>query len=101
MSPLPKHPWELRAQKRAGNCCMPKNNKDEANVRRSTPGPWVTAGVSLAPTLILALSRLAGATTINANIASHSDVAAPDGAAAEGAPAIIPAGTLLWARPLP
>jgi hypothetical protein len=80
---------------------MPKNNKDEANVRRSTPGSWVTAGVSLATTLILALSRLAGATTINAKSPSQSDVAAAIASAANGDIVIIPGGTMTWTRTLP
>src|SRR6266446_6308761 len=48
----------------------------KANLRRSTVGPCVTAMVSLSTTLIFALSRLPGATTVNANSASQSDVAA-------------------------
>src|SRR4029077_2860077 len=65
------------------------------------PGPWVTAGVSLATTLILALSRLAGATTIKANSASQSDVAAAIASAADGDSVIIPGGTMTWTRTLP
>ena len=69
---------------------MPKNHKGEANVRRSTLGLRVTALVSLAATLIFASSRLAGATTINANSASQSDVAAAIASAADGDTVIDP-----------
>jgi hypothetical protein len=79
---------------------MPKNNKDEAHVRHSTLGPWVTAVVSLATTLIFALSRLAGATTVNANSASQSDVAAAIASAADGDTITIPGGTASWTRTL-
>jgi hypothetical protein len=79
---------------------MPKNNKDEANVYRSISGPWVTARVSLATTLVLALSRLAGAATVNANSASLSDVAAAIASAADGDIVTIPGGTATWTRTL-
>jgi hypothetical protein len=74
--------------------------KGEANVRRSTSEPCVTALVLLAGTLILALSRLAGATTINASSASQSDVAAAIASAANGDIVIIPGGTITWTRTL-
>src|SRR6266513_4088097 len=79
---------------------MPKDSKGEGNVRRSTPGPRVTALVSLAATLILALSRLAGATTINANSAAQSDVAAAIASATNGDVVSIPGGTVTWTRTL-
>ena len=79
---------------------MPKNHKGEASVRRPTPGLRLTALVSLAATLIFALSRLAGATTINANSASQSDVAAAIASAADGDTVIIPGGTATWTRTL-
>ena len=66
-----------------------------------TPGLRVTALVLLAATLILGLSRLTGATTVNANSASQSDVAAAIGSAADGDIVIIPGGTATWTRTLP
>ena len=48
--------------------------KGEPNVRRSTLRLPVAALASFVAFLILAVSRLAGATTINANSASESDV---------------------------
>jgi len=74
--------------------------KGEPNVCRSTPGPRVTALVSLAATLILALSRLAEATTINANSVSLSDVAAAIASATDGDIVIIPGGMSTWTRTL-
>src|ERR1700747_1232584 len=79
---------------------MPKDAKGEGNVRRSTPGSCVSALVSLATTLILALSRLAGATTVNANSTSLSDVAAAIASAADGDTVTIPGGTATWTRTL-
>jgi hypothetical protein len=73
----------------------------EANLRRSTPRPFVTALVSLAVALIFSLSRLAGATIINSNSASQSDVAAAIASAADGDIVIIPDGTMTWTRTLP
>jgi hypothetical protein len=72
----------------------------KANLRRSTVGPRVTAVVSLATTLIFALSRLPGATTVNANSASQSDVAAAIASAADGDTVTIPGGTASWTRTL-
>jgi hypothetical protein len=56
--------------------------------------------VSLATTLIFALSRLSGATTVNANSASFSDVAAAIASAADGDTVTIPGGTASWTRTL-
>jgi len=56
--------------------------------------------VSLATTLIFALSRLPGATTVNANSASQSDVAAAIASAADGDTVTIPSGTASWTRTL-
>jgi hypothetical protein len=72
----------------------------KANLRRSTVGPCVTAVVSLATTLIFALSRLSGATTVNANSASQSDVAAAIASALDGDIVTIPSGTASWNRTL-
>ena len=72
----------------------------KANLRRSTVGPYVTAMVSLATTLIFAPSRLPGATTVNANSASQSDVAAAIASAADGDIITIPGGTASWTRTL-
>jgi hypothetical protein len=82
---------------------MPRSQHFEggANVRRSTPGPCITTLVSLATTLNLALSRLVGATTVNANSASLSDVAAAVASATNGDTVIIPGGTASWTRTLP
>ena len=74
--------------------------KGEANVRRSTPRPRVTALVLLAATLILGFSRFTGATTINANSASQSDVAAAIASAADGDIVVIPGGRVTWTRTL-
>ena len=74
--------------------------KGEPSVRRSALRPRVTTLVSLAATLILTASRLAGATTINANSASESDVAAAISSATNGDTVIIPAGTSTWTRTL-
>ncbi|HET6888779.1 MAG TPA: hypothetical protein VFH87_12755 [Candidatus Udaeobacter sp.] len=80
---------------------MPRNPKADRNLRRpSTPGPCVTAVVSLGTTLIFALSRLSGATTVNASSASQSDVAAAVASAADGDTVTIPAGTASWTRTL-
>lgn len=79
---------------------MPKNNKDEANVRHSTRGHCVTAVVSLATTLTFALSHLSGATTVSANSSSQSDVAAAVASAADGDIVTIPGGTASWTRTL-
>ena len=78
-----------------------QHSKGEPNVRRSTPAPRITALVSLAATLILALAGLAGATTLNANSASESDVAAVIASANNGDTVIIPRGTATWTRTLP
>jgi hypothetical protein len=72
----------------------------ETNVRRSTAGPYVSALISLAATLIFALSRLAEATTINASSASQSDVAAAIASAANGDIVTLPGGTASWTRTL-
>jgi hypothetical protein len=74
--------------------------KGGAKVHLSTAGRCVTALVSLAATLIFALSRLAGATTINANSASQADVAAAIASAANGDIVTIPDGTVSWTRTL-
>jgi hypothetical protein len=79
---------------------MPKDPKCEPNVGGSTMGSRVTALVSLAATLILAVSRLAEATTINANSASQSDVAAAIASATNGDVVSIPDGTATWTRTL-
>jgi hypothetical protein len=79
---------------------MPKDSNGEGNVRRSTPGPCVSALVSLATTLILALPRLAGATTVNANSGSQSDVAAAIASAADGDTVTVPGGAATWTRTL-
>ena len=80
---------------------MPTNPKADRNLRRApTPAPRVTALVSLAATLILTASGLAGATTINANSASQSDVAAAVASAADGDTVTIPGGTASWTRTL-
>src|SRR5438128_4509740 len=79
---------------------MPKDSKGEGNVRRSTPGPCVSALVSLATTLILALPRPAGATTVNANSTSLSDVAGAIASATNGDVVSIPGGTVTWTRTL-
>jgi hypothetical protein len=80
---------------------MSTKRKADRNLRhRSTPGPCVTAVVSLATTLIFALSRLAGTTTVNANSASQSDVAAAIASAADGDTVTIPGGTASWTRTL-
>ena len=100
----------MRDQKRTSNLYTPKNvtaeplryqhSKGEPNVRCSTPAPRITALVSLSATLVLALARLAGATTLNANSASESDVAAVIGSAKNGDTVIIPGGTTTWTRTL-
>ena len=100
----------MQDRTRARNLCTPKNLtaeplryqhfKGEPNVRRSTLEPRITALVSLAATLILALARLAVATTINVNSASESDVAAAIASATNGDTVIIPAGTATWTRTL-
>ena len=54
--------------------------------------------VSLATTLIFALSRLLGATTVNANSPSQSDVAAAIGSGRDGDIVTIPGGTASWTR---
>ena len=74
--------------------------KGEANLRRPIPEPYVTAVVLLATTLVLALSHLAEATTVNANSASLSDVAAAIASAADGDTVTIPDGTATWTRTL-
>ena len=80
---------------------MPTNPKADRNLRRApTPAPRVTALVSLAATLILTASGLAGATTINAKSASQSDVAAAVASAADGDTVTIPGGTASWTRTL-
>ena len=100
----------MRAQKRARNLYTPKNVtteplsyqhfKAEPNVRGSVPGPGVTALVLFSAILVLTVARLEGATVINANSASQSDVAAAIGSATNGDTIIIPAGTATWTRPL-
>ncbi len=72
----------------------------EPNIRRSTWGLRVTSLVSPAAILILAASRLSGATTINANSPSEPDVAAAIASATDGDTVIIPAGTATWTRTL-
>ena len=89
---------------------MPKNvtaeplryqhSKGEPNVRCSTPRPRLSALLSFSATLIFVLARLTGATTINANSVSLSDVAAAIASAADGDIVTIPAGTATWTRPL-
>jgi hypothetical protein len=74
--------------------------KAEPNARGSIPGPGLTALVLFSAILVLALARLEGATVINANSASQSDVAAAIGSATNGDTIIIPAGTATWTRPL-
>ena len=101
----------MRDQKRTSNLYTPKNvtaellryqhSKGEPNVHCSTPAPRVTALLSFSATLVLVLARLAGATTINANSASESDVAAVIGSAKNGDTVIMPAGTATWTRTLP
>jgi hypothetical protein len=78
----------------------PQHFKCESNVGRSTPGLHQTALVLLAATLILDLSHFAGATTINANSASQSDVAAAIASAADGDIVLIPGGSVTWTRTL-
>jgi hypothetical protein len=75
--------------------------KGKPNVRRPTPGGRVTVLVSLSAILILVLSRLAGATTINANSAAQSDVATAIASASNGDIVIIPGGTATWTRTMP
>jgi hypothetical protein len=72
----------------------------KANLNRSTYRPCVTAVVSLATTLILPFSHLPGATTVNANSAAQSDVAAAIASAADGDIVAIPGGTAVWTRSL-
>jgi hypothetical protein len=80
---------------------MPTNPKADRNLRRPpTPAARVTALVSLAATLILTASGLAGGKTINANSASFSDVAAAIASAADGDTVTIPGGTASWTRTL-
>ncbi len=79
---------------------MPKDHKGEANVRRSAQGLRRTALVLLAAALILGVSHLKGATTINANSALQSDVAAAIASAADGDTVTIPGGTATWTRTL-
>jgi hypothetical protein len=81
---------------------MSRKPKGEGNVGRcATPGVLrLTAPVSVAATMILVLSRLAGATTINASSASQSDVAAAIARAANGDTVTIPGGTATWTRTL-
>jgi hypothetical protein len=74
--------------------------KGEPNVRRPIPGGRVTVMVSLSAILVLGLSRLGGATTINANSASQSDVAAAIASAINGDIIIMPGGTVSWTRTL-
>jgi hypothetical protein len=74
--------------------------KGKPYVRRSTPELPVAALVSFAAILILAVSRLAGAATINANSASESDVAAAIASATDGDTVIIAAGTATWTHTL-
>src|SRR6185369_16354132 len=100
----------LRNRKRARKSYTPKRVmskplryrrfKGEPNVRRCTLRLRVTALASLAAILVLAVSRLAGATTINANSASESDVAAAIASATDGDTVIIPAGTATWTHTL-
>src|SRR5438309_1765859 len=78
----------------------PQHFKGEANVRRSAPGRGRTALVLLAATLILGLSHFTGATTINANSASQSDVAVAIASAADGDIVVIPGGRVTWTRTL-
>jgi len=61
----------------------------------------LTALALLAATLILGFSRFTGATTVNANSVSQSDVAAAIGSAVDGDIVTIPAGTATWTRTLP
>src|SRR4051812_1727174 len=80
---------------------MPKKPKGEGNVGRcATPGLRLTARIPVAATLILVLSRLARATTINASGTSQSDVAAAISSAGHGDTVTIPGGTATWTRPL-
>jgi len=74
--------------------------KGKPNVRRSTSELRVIALVSVAAVLLLALSRLGEAATINANSASQSDVAAAIASAADGDVLTIPGGTATWTRTL-
>ena len=61
----------------------------------------LTALALLAATLIFGFSRFTGATTVNANSVSQSDVAAAIGSAVDGDIVTIPAGTATWTRTLP
>jgi hypothetical protein len=79
---------------------MPTNPEADRNICRSTPEPCITAVVLLVTALIFALSRLSGATTINAKSASQSDVAAGIASAADGDTVTIPNGTATWNRTL-
>jgi hypothetical protein len=81
---------------------MPTNPRPGRSLRRRLPtsAPRVTALVSLAATLILTVSGLAAATTINAKSASQSDVAAAIASAADGDTVTIPGGTASWTRTL-
>jgi len=81
---------------------MPKDPEGEDNVRRClTPGVRLPALVMLAATLILGFSRFTGATTVNANSVSQSDVGAAIRTAVDGDVVTIPAGRATWTRTLP
>jgi hypothetical protein len=71
------------------------------NVRGTIPGPGIAVLVAFSAILVLAFARLEGATTINANSASQSDVAAAIASAANGDTVIVPAGTATWTQTLP
>jgi hypothetical protein len=76
---------------------MPKDPKGNDNVRRSlTPEMHLTALVLLAATVIFGSSRFTGATTVNANSVSQSDIVAAIGSAVDGDIVTIPAGTATW-----
>src|SRR5437870_12115398 len=76
---------------------MPNDREGEGYVRRcSTPGMRFTALALLASSLILGFSRFTGATTVNANSISLSDVAAAIGSAVDGDTVTVPAGTATW-----
>src|SRR5262245_28226967 len=100
----------MRSQKIARNSYTPKRVmakslrfsrfKGTPDVRRSVPGLPAATLVSVAIILILSVSRLEAATSINANSASESDVAAAIASATDGATVIIPAGTVSWTNTL-
>ena len=79
---------------------MPKNHKTEPSVCRLTSALRLTIPVSLAATLILIVSPLAGAKTINASSVLQSDVAAAIASASDNDIVIVPGGTATWSRTL-